>query len=63
MKNLEAFYFLLSVGKRKTGADYLINNGAEACDVAIRCYLLGEYIVGALEEIEDDSYAAKEEKR
>lgn len=36
-----------------SGADYLINNGAEAADVTIRCYLLGECIAAALEEIED----------
>lgn len=44
------------------GADYLIENGAEACDVTIRCYLLGECIAEALEEIEDDFYTAKEEE-
>lgn len=37
-----------------SGTDYLINNGAEAADVTIRCYLLGECIAAALEEIEDD---------
>lgn len=45
-----------------SGADYLIHNGAEACDVTIRCYLLGECIAEALEEIEDDFYTAKEEE-
>lgn len=45
-----------------SGADYLINNGAEACDVTIRCYLLSECIAEALEEIEDDFYTAKEEE-
>lgn len=44
------------------GADYLIENGAEACDVTIRCYLLSECIAEALEEIEDDFYTAKEEE-
>lgn len=29
-------------------------NGAEWCDVTIRCYLLGECIAAALEEIEDE---------
>lgn len=37
-----------------SGADYLINNGAEAADVTIRCYLLGECIAAALEEIADE---------
>lgn len=32
------------------GTDYLINNGAEACDVTIRCYLLGECVGEVLEE-------------
>ncbi|MEG0892172.1 MAG: hypothetical protein RR998_02330 [Oscillospiraceae bacterium] len=31
-----------------------ISKGAEAADVTIRCYLLGECIAAALEEIEDD---------
>lgn len=44
------------------GADYLIKNGAEACDVTIRCYLLSECIAEALEEIEDDFYTAREEE-
>ena len=35
-----------------SGADYLITHGAEAADVSIRCYLLGECIA-ALEEIKD----------
>lgn len=42
------------------GADYLINHGAEACDVTIRCYLLGECIAEALEEIEEDFEEVKE---
>lgn len=37
-----------------SGADYLKNNGAEACDVTIRCYLLGQAIAAALEEVEDE---------
>jgi hypothetical protein len=35
------------------GCDVL-KDGAEACDVTIRCYLLGECIAAALDEIEDD---------
>ena len=45
-----------------SGADYLINNGAEAADVTIRCYLLGECIAAALEEIEDDFNEAHEDE-
>ena len=44
-----------------SGADYLITNGAEAADVTIRCYLLGECIA-ALEEIEDDFEEAHREE-
>jgi hypothetical protein len=35
------------------GCDVL-KDGAEACDVTIRCYLLGDCIAAALDEIEDD---------
>lgn len=45
-----------------SGADYLINNGAEAADVTIRCYLLGECIAAALEEIEDEFNEAHEDE-
>lgn len=37
-----------------SGASYLIDNGAEAADVTIRCYLLRECIAAALEEIADE---------
>ena len=30
----------------------LLNDGAEACDVTIRCYLLGQAISAALDEVE-----------
>jgi hypothetical protein len=42
------------------GADYLINHGAEACDVTIRCYLLNECIAEVMEEIEEDFIEVKE---
>lgn len=45
-----------------SGADYLITNGAEAADVTIRCYLLGECIATALEELEDDFNEAHEDE-
>ena len=34
--------------------DYIIENGAEGADVAIRCYLLSECIEEAMKEIESD---------
>ena len=42
------------------GPEYLIENGAEAADVTIRCYLLGQAIAEVLEEIEDDIETAIE---
>lgn len=44
------------------GADYLMKEGAEACDVTIRCYLLGECIAEALDEIEDELEFSEEEE-
>lgn len=38
----------------------ILKDGAEAVDVIIRCYLLGECIAAALEEIEDDFNEAHE---
>lgn len=37
---------------------YLAENGAEACDVTIRCYLLSSCISEALEDMEDEFDAA-----
>lgn len=34
-------------------ANYITENGAEACDVTIRCYLLGSAIREALEELQE----------
>ena len=34
------------------GADYLVNNCADACDVTIRCYLLATAISEVLDEIQ-----------
>lgn len=39
-----------------------ISKGAEWCDITIRCYLLGECIAAALEEVEDDFNEAHEEE-
>ena len=41
--------------------DYMQENGAEACDVTIRCYLLGRAISAALDEIEDELEEEEEE--
>ena len=41
-----------------------VKQGAEACDVTIRCYLLGQSIAAALDELEEEgkiSYPADEE--
>lgn len=43
-----------------SGASYLIDKGAEAADVTIRCYLLGECIAAALEEVADEFEEAHE---
>lgn len=41
--------------------DYMQENGAEACDVTIRCYLLDRAISAALDEIEDELEEEEEE--
>lgn len=35
-------------------ASYLQDKGAEACDVTIRCYLLGQCLTQVLDELEQD---------
>lgn len=40
--------------------EYITDRGAEACDVTIRCYLLGEMTAEALKEMEDEIEAAIE---
>lgn len=46
--------------------DYMMEKGPEACDVAIRCYLLGECIGAAMDELEaegwNDGYEEEEEE-
>ena len=44
------------------GSCDILKDGAEAADVTIRCYLLGESIAAALEEIEDEWEEAHEER-
>ena len=39
-----------------SGLEYL-ENGAEACDVTIRCYLLGRAIAEVLEEYNEEDFA------
>lgn len=42
----------------------ILQQGAEACDVTIRCYLLGQAISAALDELEEEgkiSYSVDEE--
>lgn len=36
------------------GPEYITKKGAEACDVTIRCYLLGAAISEALDELEEE---------
>lgn len=43
-------------------SDYLLDKGAEAADVAIRCYLLGSTISEVLKELEEEFNAAHEEE-
>lgn len=38
-----------------------ISNGAEFCDVSIRCYLLGQTISEVLNELEEELFEDKEE--
>lgn len=40
----------------------ILKDGAEAADVTIRCYLLGQSIAEVLEELEDDFNAAHEDE-
>lgn len=43
------------------GSCDILEDGAEACDVTIRCYLLAECISDALDEIEDELDEESEE--
>ena len=42
-------------------SDYLLKNGAEACDVTIRCYLLSQAIEAALDELWEDPEEEEDE--
>ena len=52
-ENLSHNLDLLGEALEEFGCDasYLVENGAEACDVTIRCYLLGQAIAEVLDEI------------
>lgn len=41
---------------------YLLENGAEAADVTIRCYLLGSTIAEVLDELEEDEEDEEEDE-
>lgn len=46
---------LLTEALDEFGSDTdILTRGAEACDVTIRCYLLGQAIAEALDELEED---------
>lgn len=45
-----------------SGSGYLLDKGAEAADVTIRCYLLGSTISEVLEELEEEFNAAHGEE-
>lgn len=44
------------------GADYITEHGAEACDVAIRCWVLGQVIDEAIDEAREIIEEANNEK-
>ena len=54
---------LLGEALEEFGCDgsYIMEHGAEACDVTIRCYLLGEAIGEAIEELEAEGWGAEED--
>lgn len=54
---------LLGEALDEFGSDkgYLLENGAEAADVTIRCYLLGSTIAEVLDELEDELTEDEEE--
>lgn len=45
-----------------TAGNYMLDKGAEWCDVAIRCYLLGECLSIVLDELEEDEEETNEEE-
>lgn len=53
---------LLGEALEEFGGCDILKDGVEAADVTIRCYLLGECIAAALEELEDDFNEAHEDE-
>lgn len=53
---------LLGEALNEFGCDssYILERGAEACDVTIRCYLLGECLSSVLDELEEEEPEAVE---
>lgn len=57
-------WYLLADAIEEFGDIDILRQGAEACDVTIRCYLLSQAIAAALDELEEEgkiSYSADEE--
>lgn len=56
-ENLVGNWELLHEAVREFGCDNvdILDKGAEWCDVTIRCYLLGECIESALDELEEEA--------
>ena len=42
------------------GPEYITERGPEACDVTIRCYLLGECLGEAMDELEEEGWNENE---
>lgn len=57
-------YGLLVEATREFGADMssLVEKGAEACDVTIRCYLLPQAIAAALDDVQVDEDEDEDEE-
>ena len=62
-ENLCHNFELLEEACNEFGSDIgdYIKQGAEACDVTIRCYLLGQAIAEVLDEMESDGYFEEDE--
>lgn len=57
-------WYLLADAIEEFGDIDILRQGAEACDVTIRCYLLSQAIAAALDELEEEGkiiYSADEE--
>lgn len=55
--NLAGNFDLLAEAVNEFGGDMdVLKDGEESCDVTIRCYLLGESIARALDELEESGF-------